>query len=100
MLTCSGELLLQFVRLLGQFELSDQSCVEPSQVFNAVFDKPNALRLCSILQADQKRDRGVLDRCALRPGDALHSIDTGNLENCFGNFVQDEEIRRISQVVV
>ena len=52
------------------------------------------------LHADQERDRGVLDRGALRAGDGLHPGDALDGEDGLGDLVDDEEVRRVAQVVV
>ena len=50
--------------------------------------------------ADDERDRGVLDRGALRTGDGLHPADAGDVEDVLGHLVDDQHVRRVAQIVV
>ena len=52
------------------------------------------------LHAEQERNRGVLDRLAVGPGDRLHAGDAGHAEDGFGDLVDHQEVRRVAQVVV
>ena len=52
------------------------------------------------LHPDHERDRGVLDRGALGPGDGLYPGDAVHREDRFRDLVNDQEVRRVTKVVV
>ena len=69
-------------------------------VVHAVLQVGLVHRLGGALHAEHVRDRGVLDRSALRARDRLHPADSGLVEDCFGHPVDDEEVGRVPQVVI
>jgi hypothetical protein len=42
----------------------------------------------------------VLNRLAVGPGDGLHATDPGHAEDCLGDFVDDQEVRGVAQIVI
>jgi hypothetical protein len=57
-------------------------------------------RLGGALHAEHERDRGVLDRLALRPCDRLHASDARGPEDRLGDLVDDQEVRGVAQILV
>ena len=71
-----------------------------AHVLHPVLHQLHVLLLTDALHADQKRDRGVLDRRAVRTGRGLHAGDTLDAEDPLGEPVQHQEVGRVAQVVV
>jgi hypothetical protein len=57
-------------------------------------------RLRRALHADLERDRGVLERLAVGPGDRLHPADALDADHGLRDLVDHQEVRGVAQVAV
>ena len=53
-----------------------------------------------VLHGDLERDRTVFDRRPQRPGDGLDPLDAMQVEHALGDPVDDEHVRRVTQIVI
>ena len=69
-------------------------------VLHAVLHVGHVQLLGGAGHADDERNRGVLDRGALRAGDGLHPAHTGNVEDVLGDLVDDEHVGGVPKIVI
>ena len=96
----SDQLVHQNVHALQRFDGSAELVGQLGHVIQPALGDLQVLQLSGILHAEQERNRGVLERCALRPRNALHPSDSLDAEDALGQLVQDQEVRRIAHVVI
>ena len=93
--------------VLGDLHLLMQSCHRLPQLVRLLQQVLRLLFLVVLgldpargLRAHLKTEGAVVERRAQRPGDGLHPADTGDVEDRLGDLVQDEEVGRVTQVVI
>ena len=96
----SDQLVHQNVHALQRFDGSAELVGQLGHVIQPALGDLQVLQLPGILHAEQERNRRVLERCALRPRNALYPSDSLDAEDALGQLVQDQEVRRIAHVVI
>ena len=102
-----GGFVCRVAEVLGDLHLLMQRCHRLPQLRRLVQQVVRLLVLIVLglepprgLCTHLKTEGAVVERRAQRPGDGLHAADTGDVEDGLGDLVQDDEVGRVTQVVI
>ena len=95
-----GEIFLQRILLLEDAQGPADLVGLGEDVGGPVFLVLQVFDVADISRTDLKRDRRVHHRNTLGPGETLHLLDTGKVEDRFGDSFDDDHVGGIAQVVI